>query len=188
MPTVHDDTLEAFLQQQASTIIEVSENAPYANRFRLRLANFPGPNILGISVGNHEIFISYELTRLAYEQNRYLWLMRQVLAHEIAHDVLRNVSGPADTEPHSVAGFAARVSEKDLGLPRIFAFRNYSRAAELAADKKAIEYWQKTGWDCHIWIEIFRNFLDAGYVGDPDHPTEERQSQAIKMCAPAALE
>jgi len=52
----------------------------------------------------------------------------------------------------------------------------------LAADQKAIEYWQKIGWDCRIWINIFKNFLNQGYIGDADHPTKERLNLAIETC------
>jgi hypothetical protein len=52
----------------------------------------------------------------------------------------------------------------------------------LAADQKAMEYWQKLGWDRRIWINIFQNFLDQGYVGDLDHPTQQRLDLAMAMC------
>ncbi len=76
----------------------------------------------------------------------------------------------------------ARITGADLGLPLFVSFRNYSPAVELAADRKAIEYWKKIGWDCDIWVKLFRGFLDHGYIGDLDHPTKERLSQAIRIC------
>jgi len=38
-------------------------------------------------------FYELELSRLAYEEKYYRWLLRHVLAHEIAHDVLEHQSG-----------------------------------------------------------------------------------------------
>src|SRR5262245_39685366 len=160
-PTVSDERLEAFIADEASKVLKVSENAGNATRYKFFLANFPREDILGLSIGEHRIFMSYELTRRAYEHEGYLWLFRQTLAHEIAHDALG----------HSKKGSAANVdgarspdqiTRSDLGLPALISFRNNSRAAELAADRKAMEYWQKIGWDCHIWIDLFRSFLDQG--------------------------
>jgi hypothetical protein len=31
-------------------------------------------------------------------------------------------------------------------------------------------------------IELFREFLDQGYTGDPSHPTEKRLTQASSLC------
>ena len=182
MPTVSDDRLESFLAGEAAKILEVSENADSAPLYRFYLVKFRREDILGLSLGNHQIFMSYELSHRAYEQKSYRWLFRQTLAHEIAHDVLGAGNSDGETGLNSVSGSTNRVTERDLGLPRIFLFRNYSRTAELAADQKAMEYWQKMGWDCHIWIEIFKNFLENGYIGDADHPTDERLSQAMKIC------
>jgi hypothetical protein len=71
-----------------------------------------------------------------------------------------------------------------VGLPATVSFRNYSRSLELGADEKALEYWQRLGWDCRIWINIFQDFIDQGYAGDADHPTKERLDLAIAMCDP----
>jgi hypothetical protein len=74
------------------------------------------------------------------------------------------------------------IEGRDLGLPPFILLRNYSLASELAADRKAIEYWRKIGWDCRILIQLFRGFLDQGYTGDPNHPTEQRLTQASSLC------
>lgn len=71
----------------------------------------------------------------------------------------------------------------DLGLPGLATFRGYSAALELAADQKAMDYWQKLGWDCHIWIDICEGFIQQGYHGDAEHPTEERLRQAKRFCS-----
>ena len=182
MPAVRDERLEHFIAQEAAKILEVSESAQQASLYEFRLVQFPREDVLGVSVGSQQIFMSYELTRLAYEQRGYRWLFRHALAHEIAHDVLGHQSSKHQASLNSVPGASSRITAPDLGLPATVSFRNYSRTFELAADQKAIEYWQKLGWDCRIWVNIFQNFLDQGYVGDADHPTQARLDLAMAMC------
>jgi predicted Zn-dependent protease len=182
MPAVRDERLEHFVAQEAAKILEVSESARQASLYKFRLVKFPREDVLGVSVGSQRIFMSYELTRLAYEQRGYRWLFRHALAHEIAHDVLGHQSSKHEASLNSVPGASSRITAPDLGLPATVSFRNYSRTFELAADQKAIEYWQKVGWDCRIWVNIFENFLDQGYVGDADHPTQQRLDLAMAMC------
>jgi predicted Zn-dependent protease len=184
MPAIRDERLEVFVAQEAAKILEVAENAPEASRYRFRLVKFPREDILGLSVGSQQILMSYELTRLAYEQQGYRWLFRHVLAHEIAHDVLGHQSQTHEASLNSVPVYSSRIAAPDVGLPANISFRNYSRPFELAADQKGLEYWRRLGWDCRIWIEIFKNFLAEGYAGDTDHPTQDRLDLAIAMCRP----
>jgi predicted Zn-dependent protease len=184
MPAIRDERLEAFVAQEAAKILEVSESTQPAARYRFRLVKFPREDILGVSGGSQQIFMSYELTRLAYEQRGYRWLFRHALAHEIAHDVLGHQSSSHRANLNSVPASSSHITAPDLGLPATVSFRNYSRTFELAADQRALEYWHKLGWDCLIWVNIFKNFLEEGYVGDADHPTKERLDLAIAMCHP----
>ena len=182
LPSIRDERLEAFVAEEAQQILRVSGKAQKADRYKFHLAKFPRDDILGLSVGEHRIFISYQLTRLAREQTDSLWLFRHTLAHEIAHDVLEHAKNEQVASLNAVGQTHARIAGGDLGLPLFVSFRNYSTAAELAADETAMEYWKAIGWDCGIWIRLFRGFLDQGYIGDPDHPTNERLSQAIRIC------
>lgn len=183
LPTVSDERFEAFIAYEASKILQVSEDTHKPARYKFFLAKFPRADILGLSLSQNRIFISYELTRRAYAQNRYLWLLRHTLAHEVAHDALGHEHAPS---LNAVPRSAVQITGRDLGLPGFITFRNYSATSELAADRKAIEYWKKIGWDCRIWIKLFRGFLDQGYIGDLEHPTEKRLNQAIRMCDSAA--
>jgi predicted Zn-dependent protease len=182
MPSIKDERLEVFVAQEAAKILEVSESTQPAARYQFRLVKFPREDILGLSVGSEQIFMSFELTRRAYEERGYRWLFRHVLAHEIAHDMLGHQSSSYEANLNYVPGGSSRITAPDLGLPATISLRNYSRNFELAADAKALEYWQRLGWDCRIWVNIFKNFLDQGYVGDADHPTQERLDLAISMC------
>ena len=182
LPTINDDRLEAFVAEEAQQILRVSGNAHKADRYKFYLAKFPRDDILGLSFGEQRIYISYELTRLAREHTGSLWLFRHTLAHEIAHDVLGHAKNEQMASLNAVRQSHARIKGADLGLPLFISFRNYSTAAELAADETAMRYWKKIGWDCGIWIKFFRGFLDQGYIGDPNHPTNERLNQAIRIC------
>jgi hypothetical protein len=182
LPTITDERLEAFIAQEAQQLLRVSGNAHKATLYKFYLAKFPREDILGLSFGEQRIFISYELTRLAREKTGYLWLFRHTLAHEIAHDELEHAKNQEVASLNAVRQSHARITGGDLGLPLFSSFRNYSPAVELAADQTALEYWKKIGCDCGIWVKLFRGFLDQGYVGDMDHPTKERLSQAIRIC------
>jgi hypothetical protein len=182
LPTITDERLEAFITEEAKQILRVSGNAHKATLYKFYLAKFPRKDILGLSFGEHRIIISYELTRLAREKTGHLWLFRHTLAHEIAHDALEHGKNPEVASLNAVRQSRARITGGDLGLPLFISFRNYSMAVELAADQTGMEYWKKIGWDCGIWIKLFRGFFDQGYIGDPDHPTKERLSQAIRIC------
>jgi predicted Zn-dependent protease len=185
IPAVTDDTLERFMNREAVEILKVSDNADKIPMYRFRLANFPRKDVLGLSVGKHRIFVSYELARLAYRNEHHRWLFRHTLAHEIAHDVMGGDIVNDEPIPRPNLGFAKRINGRDLGLSGMVSFRPYSSSTELQADRKGMEYWRKLGWDCRHWVRIFQNFVKQGYHGDVDHPTVDRLNQALNLC-PAA--
>lgn len=183
IPTVADNRLERYVTAIGLEIVAVSEHRDRLSNYEFKLADFARRDILGLSIGNQRIFISYELSRLAYMRPDYRWLLRHTLAHEIAHDVLgKDVGIPHDSVGHSL-GLANRITSRDLGLPDRIKFRPYSRSAELAADRKGMEYWHRLGWPCSHWVKLFLDFTAQGYQGDIDHPTEERLQQAMQICS-----
>jgi len=185
VPTVADENVARFVRATGLEIVAVSEQRDHRAEYQFYLADFARRDILGLSTGHHQIYINYELARRAYRDGNYQWLLRQTLAHEIAHDVLGRVTGPENGDDHS--GLANRITGRDLGLAGWIRFRLYPRSAELAADRKALEYWRELGWDCSHWVALFADFLARGYQGDVDHPTKERLEQAREICAaPAA--
>ena len=183
LPTVDDPRVQQFVSGIGLEVVAVSEHRDRAEKYRFQLSDFARRDILGLSVGRQRIFISYELSRLAMTSSHYHWLLRHTLAHEIAHDVLGgDVTAPAGlTEVRPV--LANRITGSDLGLPSQIKFRPYSRWAELAADRRGMEYWRRLGWDCANWVTLFRGFIERGYTGDADHPTQERLDQAITVCS-----
>lgn len=184
---IADETLEALVHREAVEIVRVSENSHRMELYRFLLADFPRKDILGLSVGKQRIFISYRLARLAYRSEHHRWLLRQTLAHEIAHDVLGAAAGNPEPVSRHNLGLANRINAGDLGLSGMVTFRPYSKSAELLADRKGLEYWGKLGWDCRNWVRIFQNFIKQGYHGDVDHPTVERLNQALEVCPAAGL-
>lgn len=183
VPTVVDEKLERYVTAIGLEIVAVSEHRDRWADYQFRLADFARRDILGLSIGNQRIFISYELSRLAYENSNYRWLLRHTLAHEIAHDVLGRDPSTLDNPGDHGGGLANRITGRDLGLSSRVSFRPYSRSAELAADRRGMEYWQKLDWNCGHWVRLFVNFTAQGYEGDVDHPTKERLEQAIEICS-----
>jgi predicted Zn-dependent protease len=181
LPTVSDDPVERFVRSEAAKIIAVSEDEARESEYRIFLSEFPRKDVLGMSVGDRRIYIRYELAKLASTRFSYLWLLRQTLAHEIAHETAGHAkhSGVPSLNPGPLA---RGVSSADIGLPWQVRFRNYSTDKELEADSKGMEYWSKLGWDCRIWVRILQNFERQNYAGDVFHPTDRRLQQAQGVC------
>ena len=183
IPTVTDDTLERYVTEMGLQIVAVSERPERLANYQFRLADFARRDILGLSTGKQRIFVSYELSRLAYEHSGYRWLLRHTLAHEIAHDVLGKDLLTQNSKGEHGTGLANRITSRDLGLSDRIAFRPYGRLDELAADRRGMEYWRRLGWDCGHWVRLFLDFAKQGYEGDVDHPTAERLRQAVQICS-----
>jgi hypothetical protein len=110
LPTITNERLEAFIAEEAQQILRVSGNAHKATLYKFYLARFPREDILGLSFGEQRIFISYQLTRLAREKTGYLWLFRQTLAHEIAHDELEHAKNQEVASLNAVRQSHARIT------------------------------------------------------------------------------
>ena len=181
IPTVSDDAVESLIRTEAARIISVSEDKQHLSEYQIFLSDFPRKDVLGMSVGNRRIYISHELAKLASRQPFHLWLLRQTLAHEIAHETAghaRQSNGAALAR----GPFARMVSNTDIGLPAHVTVRNYSAEKELEADAKGLQYWTRLGWDCRIWVRILQNFEKQNYLGDALHPTDERLRRAKEVC------
>jgi predicted Zn-dependent protease len=181
IPTVSDDPVEALIRGEAARIISVSEDKQHLSEYQIFLSDFPRKDVLGMSVGNRRIYISHELAKLASKRPFHLWLLRQTLAHEIAHETAghaRQTSGASLAR----GPFGRTVSNTDIGLPAHIALRNYSAEKEFEADAKGLQYWTRLGWDCRIWVRILQNFEKQNYVGDALHPTDERLRRAKAVC------
>lgn len=183
IPTVADHTLERRVADEAAPIIRVTDDRDQLWRYRIQLADFPRKDILGMSVGERHIYISYDLARAAFKNVNSRWLLRQILAHEVAHELSGHADGGAtpayDRAPHGV------ITAADIGLPPTLQFQNYSLDKELEADRVGMQYWKQLGWDCGIWVNILRGFQSRNYDGDAFHPTEDRLRQAVKACPKA---
>jgi hypothetical protein len=185
IPTVADESIEVFVRAEAARIIAVSEDHAALFEYRIFLSDFPRRDILGLSVDSRRIYISYTLAKLALRNRWHRWLLRQTLAHEIAHEIAghaRRNGGVVFNNSASGRG----PTQADIGLSSWITLRNYSHESEMEADLKALHYWRRLNWNCHIWIRIMESFLEQNYAGDDLHPTDIRLQQAKRECRPAA--
>jgi predicted Zn-dependent protease len=182
IPTISDDPVERLVKNEAAQIVAVSEDKDYFSSYQIFLSDFPRKDILGMSIGNRRIYISYALAKLASRRASHLWLLRQTLAHEVAHETAGHAKQSGATSLNQGA-LTGAVSSIDVGLPRNVRLLNYSTDKELEADLKGLGYWQKLGWDCRIWVRILQNFEKQNYAGDVFHPTDKRLQQAKDFCA-----
>ena len=181
LPIVSDESLERLVKDEAAKIIAVSEDKGHFSDYQIYISDFPRKDILGMSFGNRRIYISHQLAKSAAAWSPHLWLLRQTLAHEIAHETAGHArqSGSASFNRPTLGRV---VSSLDIGLPGNVALRNYSMENELEADSKALEYWHKLGWNCRIWVRILQDFEKHNYAGDALHPTDLRLQQAERGC------
>ncbi len=184
IPVIADNRLERLVRDEASRIVAVTKDAGHFDRYHILLSDFPRRDILGMSIGNRRIYISYTLAKLAADRSGHLWLLRQTLAHEIAHEIIGHANQKQVTLNSSTSGRG--VSGSDIGLPWMVRYRNYSEKIELQADLEGMKYWAKLHWDCSIWVRILRGFQKQNYSGDVLHPTTERLKQALSVCPAAA--
>jgi predicted Zn-dependent protease len=181
LPTVSDGAVELLVRNEAAQIVAVSEDRERFSDYQLFLSDFPRKDILGMSIGNRRIYVSYELAKLAAKRSSHLWLLRQTLAHEIAHETAGHAKQTGSTSLNRGV-LRGAVSSVDVGLPWSVRFRNYSTDKELDADSKGLGYWKMLGWDCRIWVRILQNFERQNYTGDVFHPTDKRLLQAKAAC------
>jgi predicted Zn-dependent protease len=181
IPTVDDDSVQLFVRNEAAQIVAVSEDKDHFSDYQIYLSDFPRKDILGMSIGNRRIYISHRLAKFASSSSLHLWLLRQTLAHEIAHETAGHANNNGSTW-FNRSTLGRGLTSLDVGLPGNVRFRNYSTEKELEADAKGLGYWQKLGWDCGIWVRILQSFEKQNYAGDVFHPTDRRLQQAQKAC------
>jgi hypothetical protein len=181
--TVSDERLEGLVRDDALRIVELTEDKGEFSRYQFFLSEFPRKDILGLSTGDRRIYIRYELAQRAANHAWYRWLLRQTLAHEIAHEIAghANHKGVAFDNPFA---FGDGVTSRDLGLPWNVRMVNYSAEKELEADLNGMKYWRMLQWDCRIWVRILEDFSRQNYSGDMFHPTDARLRQAARFCLP----
>src|SRR3954451_3892052 len=183
LPTVSEYNLERQVAEEIAPIIKVTSDGDQVGKYRIELADFPRKDILGMSVGDRHIYISYDLARAAFKNDSSKWLLRQILAHEVAHELSGHAKGGGTAAfDRSQQGV---ITAADIGLPSTMRFQNYSTEKELEADRVGMEYWKKLNWDCGIWVGILQRFQSRNYSGDVFHPTDERLRQAVQACPQA---
>jgi hypothetical protein len=179
VPTVSDHRLERLVREEAYRILMVTEDRDAAGKYRFLLSDFPRKDILGLSVGQRRIYVSYDLAKEAAKSSWGRWQLRQTLAHEIAHEISGHARGNASFN-RSIQGLG--VTGADVGLPATVRFHSYSLEKELEADLNGMKYWRDLRWNCRIWVKILEGFQERSYPGDILHPTGKRLKQALTAC------
>jgi hypothetical protein len=179
---VKDEPIERLLRDEAERILSVTADATNTARYQISLSDFPRADILGMSIGQRRIYISYKLGRRALHSRRHLWLLRQTLAHEIAHEIARHADYRQINFNRSSDEYG--MSSRDVGLPWYVIFQPYSLEKELQADLDGMQFWKYLKWDCNIWVRILEDFERLNYSGDKSHPTHTRLQQASAACSP----
>jgi Putative Zn-dependent protease len=181
IPDVVDDRVIELVRSEAAQVVMVSEDRESFSKYQFFLSDFPRQDLLGMSVGNRRIYISYKLAARALTHTGYLWLLRQTIAHEIAHET----AGHANQKGlgwFTGGNFSFGASGQNVGLPWYVRLYNYPTEKELEADRVGLEYWKRLGWDCQIWVRILESFQSQQYWGDIYHPTDRRLQQALDVC------
>ena len=180
IPVVADESIERMVRDEADRILAVADPRAEFSHYRFQLSAFPRGDLLGLSIGRGRIYISYRLAQLALKNSYHRWMLRQTLAHEIAHELAghANQRGAVANTSAAQGGITAR----HLGLAGLVQFQKYSVEKELQADFYGMSYWAKLGWDCTIWVNILREFQRQNYAGDSFHPTDRRLEQASVSC------
>src|SRR5262245_26721202 len=86
VPDVVDDRVRELVRNEAEQVVLVSEDRENFSKYHFFLSDFPRQDLLGMSVGNRTIYINYKLAARALNQTGSRWLLRQTIAHEIAHE------------------------------------------------------------------------------------------------------
>jgi predicted Zn-dependent protease len=179
---VKDEPVERLLRDEAERILSVTSDARNTPQYKILLSDFPRADILGMSIGQRRIYISYKLGSRSLYSRRHLWLLRQTLAHEIAHEIARHADYRQINFNRS--SDESGMTSRDVGLPWYVIFQPYSLDKELQADLDGMQYWKSLQWDCTIWVRILQDFERLNYSGDSSHPTHRRLNQASAACRP----
>lgn len=207
IPRITDEEVEYFVRAEGRKILSVTENADKADLYEFHLASLRNGEVGGLastgqSVGDHLIYIDDEWARQALRDGGNPHALRMTLAREIAHDIGGDASnqraivraflfgravGQGLSFVPGPAGVAGRITSAVFGLMGYVTQDIYNRSANLEADRKAIEYWKRLGWDCRVWIHMFYSDLDSSATEALHHPTEEHLEQAMELC-PSVLD
>jgi predicted Zn-dependent protease len=180
IPVVADEPIEKLVREEAGQILAAADPSAEFAHYHFQLSAFPRGDLLGLSIGRGRVYISYRLAQLALKSSYHRWLLRQTLAHEIAHELAGHANQRGAVANTSAA--QGGITAGHLGLAGRVQFQNYSVEKELQADFYGMSYWAKLGWDCTIWVNILREFQRQNYSGDSFHPTDRRLEQASASC------
>src|SRR5690349_614396 len=81
IPDVVDDRVRELVRSEAARIVTVSEDRENFAKYQFFLSDFPRQDLLGMSVGDRKIYISYKLAARALNHTGSLWLLKIGRAH-----------------------------------------------------------------------------------------------------------
>jgi predicted Zn-dependent protease len=151
---VKDEPIESLVRNEAGHILAVTADATNTSQYQIFLSDFPRADILGMSIGQRRIYISYKLGRRALHNRHHLWVLRQTLAHEIAHEIARHADYLQMNFNRSSNEYG--MSSRDVGLPWYVIFQPYSLEKELQADLDGMQYWRTSNGKIIPAIRIIR--------------------------------
>jgi predicted Zn-dependent protease len=181
IPDVVDDRVIELVRTEAAQVVTVSDDRENFSKYQFFLSDFPRQDLWGMSVGNRRIYISYKLAARALNSTGARWLLRQTIAHEIAHETAGHAKQKG-LDWFTGGYFSFGSSGEEVGLPWYVRLYNYPTEKELEADRIGLDLWNRLGWDCQIWVRILENFQAHDYRGDSFHPTDRRLQQAQNAC------
>ncbi len=202
IPTTYHAAAKRLVEQEAHRVLSVTENAGHEEYYTFHLANFRSAKkryqrLGGLSAGNGQIYINHQIAAGALRDQRMLWKLRMLLAHEIAHAVAdhepdqkalantfnaSNLVGYGMSHAPGFVGLAGATISWGAYLVGTASAQINGRSQELEADRLGIEYFKRLGWDCQFWVRRFQAQVDTGFKTDFRHPPEERLEQAKELC------
>ena len=109
-----------------------------------------------MSIGQRRIYISYKLGSRALHSQRHLWLLRQTLAHEIAHEI----AGHANYSQVNFNRTSAErgITSRDLGYSGTSSFDRTQWRKNYRQTWMGCGTGERLQWDCAIWVRILKDF------------------------------
>jgi hypothetical protein len=134
IPDVVDNRVKELVRSEAAQVVTVSDDRENFSKYQFFLSDFPREDLLGMSVGNRKIYISYKLAARALTQTGYLWLLRQTIAHEIAHETADHANQKV-LSWFTGGNFFFGASGQNVGLPWYVRLYNYPTEKELESGR-----------------------------------------------------
>jgi predicted Zn-dependent protease len=175
---VNDPLIKAYVDEVSSRLVEEAHDHRF--HYRFYVVKEQEPNAFAIPGGH--IFITSGLIRLVDTEDE----LAGVIGHEIAHGVLRHIDKAIDRAKRiSLATLAAVIagaflSKNAKGGATLTTgamamahslMLKYTRANEVEADQKGMQYLTDAGYDSHAMVVFLKKIYRWQRFTSPDVPT-----------------